>query len=186
MNMSFNIHSLFHFLFHTGNRQYESTLSIPNELENELAKLLKDKGEIGFAESCTGGYLSCLLTASTKLSDHFKGSIICYSPEIKTGILQVSEDVVKEQEAVNETCAIQMLQGLLRVVDCKYGVAITGFAGPNGGTAKNPVGTVYIAAGTGQKWITERHVFYKTRKENITVFAITALHTLKRFIEANN
>ncbi len=170
------------FLF--GTKRKSAPEALLPETEAVLAKLLKRRrAYLSCAESCTGGHLAHVITMSTALSPWFKGGIIAYSPEVKEDLLQVSPDVTKEEEAVNETCARAMLSGLLDAMHTNYGIAITGFAGPDGGTAKHPVGTVWIAAGSKRHMVTEKLVFGKTRQQNVPLFTRAALELLRKTLE---
>ncbi|MFN8285935.1 MAG: CinA family protein [Chitinophagales bacterium] len=150
------------------------------------AILKKQKATVAFAESCTGGYLSYLFTSSTKLSSYFLGSVISYSPLVKQQVLKVDKQVVQYEEAVNEQCAAQMLSGLLKSIKASYGIAITGFAGPNGGTTETEVGTVWLAVGNNKKHFSKKLVFGKNRDKNIQLFAISAIHFLLEYLTEEN
>lgn len=136
------------------------------------------------AESCTGGYLSHLIISIPQSAKHFNGSIVCYSPELKNCLLDVSRNAIKQDEAVNERCAIEMMQGALKRCNSDYAIAITGFAGPDGGTDENPVGTVWIAVGDKNNYLTRRYILGTDRDENISQFSILALQMLVDFLES--
>lgn len=107
---------------------------------------LRDKAlSVGFAESCTGGLLSSYFTAQSGVSDVFMGSVICYSNQIKERILGVKNQTLMNHGAVSFETAKQLAEGALAVLNVKVSVAITGIAGPSGGTPTKPVGTVFIA-----------------------------------------
>lgn len=170
------------FLFSARKKRIPAALS--KDTEAALSRLLRRKrANLSCAESCTGGYLAHVLTMSTKLSQRFKGGIIAYSPEVKESLLMVEPAVTQEDYAVNEACARAMLCGLLETMDTKYGVALTGFAGPDGGTEQHPVGTVWIAAGSKKNMVTEKLVFGKTREENVPLFTHAALELLRKTLE---
>lgn len=170
------------FLFSAKKKRIPEALS--PETETALNRLLRRKrASLSCAESCTGGYLAHALTMSTKLSPRFKGGIVAYSPEVKESLLMVEPALTKEDEAVNEGCARAMLMGLLETMQTRYGVAITGFAGPDGGTEQHPVGTVWIAVGSKKQIVTEKLVFGKKREENVPQFTKAALELLRRMLE---
>ncbi len=100
------------------------------------------------AESCTGGEIASQITAIPGSSDCFLGAIVSYHNSIKSGLLGVSEQVLETDGAVSEACALAMLNGALRQTGADAAVAVTGVAGPGGGSADKPVGTVWIAWGT--------------------------------------
>jgi nicotinamide-nucleotide amidase len=100
---------------------------------------------VGVAESCTGGLLGARLTAIAGSSDVFQGGVIAYSNAIKTSILGVPVDLLREHGAVSEPAVRAMASGARAALDVQAALAITGIAGPSGGTAAKPVGTVWIA-----------------------------------------
>jgi nicotinamide-nucleotide amidase len=115
-------------------------------LLQELLQLLRSrKLTIGFAESCTGGLLSATLTALSGVSDVFMGSVVSYSNAAKMAVLGVEESALKKEGAVSELVARQMAQGTRKQLKVDVSVAITGIAGPTGGTPDKPVGTVCFA-----------------------------------------
>lgn len=100
------------------------------------------------AESCTGGEIASQITAIPGSSDCFLGAIVSYHNRIKSGLLGVSDHILETDGAVSEACALAMLQGALQQTGADAAVAVTGIAGPGGGTEEKPVGTVWIAWGT--------------------------------------
>lgn len=106
---------------------------------------LRQNGEtISFAESCTGGQVVSRFTAISGASDVFNGSCVTYSNEIKHLWLGVSNSVLDKFGAVSEECVSQMLDGIRKMAKSDYAIAVSGIAGPTGGTELKPVGTVYI------------------------------------------
>ncbi len=101
---------------------------------------------IGVAESCTGGLLGTRLTAVPGSSDVGLGGVIAYHNDVKRDVLGVAESALREHGAVSEPVVRQMAQGARRVARADIGLAITGVAGPSGGTEEKPVGTVWVAA----------------------------------------
>lgn len=113
---------------------------------DKLVHALRDHNlTVGFAESCTGGLLSSLLTEQSGVSDIFMGSVVSYSNQVKINLLGVQETSLKQFGAVSETVAQEMANGVVRNLKAGVAVAITGIAGPSGGTAEKPVGTVCFA-----------------------------------------
>lgn len=99
------------------------------------------------AESCTGGALAARLTAFPGASQYFLGSVVAYSNQLKMDFLSVPEALLQEKGAVSEEVVKAMVEGLLLRTGSDYGIAITGIAGPTGGTPEKPVGTVWYAVG---------------------------------------
>ncbi len=119
---------------------------IRDEKLQELIRSLRDrKLTVGFAESCTGGALSAFLTEQPGISDIFLGSVVSYSNEAKVDLLGVRRDTLMQEGAVSEEVARQMAHGVRRQLKTDWSVAITGIAGPTGGTPGKPVGTVCFA-----------------------------------------
>lgn len=125
--------------------------SIPQELRRqviEVTQLVRDKQQtLSFAESCTGGLLSSLVTELSGVSDIFLGSVVSYANEVKENVLGVRGSDLKTSGAVSDTVARQMVLGALRNLKSSLAISITGVAGPNGGSKEKPVGTVFIAVG---------------------------------------
>ncbi len=110
------------------------------------------KKTLGLAESCTGGSIAAKLTGIPGSSKYFLGSIVAYSNGWKERFLQVSRTTLKQNGAVSREAVIEMVQGLFSETDADFAAAISGIAGPDGGTKEKPVGTIYIAIGQrGQK-----------------------------------
>ncbi|MDR2639016.1 MAG: CinA family protein [Helicobacteraceae bacterium] len=107
--------------------------------------LLKRRGEtISFAESCTGGLLAAHLTAIAGSSEVFEGSFVTYSNRLKSRWLGVQPQTLAAFGAVSEECVVQMASGAIAQSGADYALAISGIAGPSGGSAGKPVGTVFV------------------------------------------
>ena len=115
---------------------------------------------ISIAESCTGGSLAARLTRMPGSSHYFLGSIVAYSNVVKKGVLGVRDQILEEQGAVSAPVVEQMAKGVLALTGSDYGLAVTGIAGPGGGTKDKPVGTIWaaIVSQTGQPVIWNFHV----------------------------
>lgn len=110
-----------------------------------LVKALKEKGlHVATAESCTGGMVSAAITSVSGSSEVFDGGVVSYANEIKHRILGVKEETLATHGAVSEECAREMAEGVRRLMGADIGISLTGIAGPGGGTAEKPVGTVYL------------------------------------------
>jgi nicotinamide-nucleotide amidase len=131
----------------------------------EIVEILKNKkATITFAESCTGGRVASAFTAVSGVSEVFNGSVVSYSNEIKSLWLGVREQTLMEHGAVSRECVSEMLDGALKLARADYAIAISGIAGPSGGTPEKPVGTVFIGVkGRGRMKI-ERFLFSGDRE----------------------
>ncbi len=132
-------------------KDYVFTLE-KESLEEVVGKLLKERGEtLSVAESCTGGLLSNRITNISGSSAYFERGVVTYSNNAKMEILGVKSETLKEHGAVSRETALEMVEGIKKLSNTDYGLAITGIAGPTGGTEEKPVGTVFIAISTPQK-----------------------------------
>jgi len=117
---------------------------------NTLGEWLVEHGKtIATAESCTGGWVAKVLTDRAGSSAYLMAGLVTYSNEAKQAILGVEESVLAEHGAVSEPVVRQMVAGAVRAADADIAVAISGIAGPGGGSDEKPVGTVWFAWGTG-------------------------------------
>lgn len=152
--------------------------------ESHFAKqLAKLHVTVATAESCTGGNIAHLITQVPGASAYFLGGIVAYANEVKTNVLGVSVQDLQQYGAVSETVALQMAQGARRITGADWAISITGIAGPDGGTAEKPVGTVWIGlAGPNRAWAQEFH-FASVRERNIEKASLKALQCLVTCIE---
>ncbi len=156
-------------------------------LEVVVGKILKAKGlTLGTAESCTGGHIAQLITSVPGSSAYFKGGIVSYANEVKTGVLGVAPETLQSAGAVSEETVRQMVQGAIRVLDVDYAVAVSGIMGPDGGSPEKPVGTVWIAVGNKEKTDAIRLNLRFDRQRNIGLAAVNALNYLRKFILTNS
>lgn len=122
------------------------TQTLQNAAKEVLQKAEKKKLKIVLAESCTGGLLSALFTEIQGSSKVFERAFIVYSNEAKQEMLQVKKDLLDNFGAVSEEVAVAMALGAIKNSCAQISLAITGIAGPDGGSKEKPVGLVYIAA----------------------------------------
>lgn len=151
-------------------------------LELIIGKLLKELGlTLATAESCTGGYLAHLITSIPGSSAYFNGSIVSYSNKVKINSLGVHANTLKEFGAVSRETVIEMADGVKRVLSSDCSIAVSGIAGPDGGTVDKPVGTVWIAVSTPLNGtITKKFLFGEHRERNIRRSALAALDMLRK------
>lgn len=115
-------------------------------LEEVVGELLLESGlRIGLAESCTGGLIAARLTNIPGSSNYFMGGVVSYSNEMKVKVLGVPEGILDRHGAVSKETAAAMAGGIRRLAGTDLGLAVTGIAGPGGGTPAKPAGLVYIA-----------------------------------------
>ena len=152
-------------------------------LEAYIGKLLLQNNlQIGFAESCTGGYLAHMITSVAGSSAYFKGGIVAYSNELKMNILKVNQNTLEHYGAVSEPTAREMVLGALEVLNVDIAVGITGIAGPGGGSPEKPVGTVWIGVGNRERIVTKKFQIGKDRLKNIEYSGVMALNMVRQFI----
>jgi len=135
-------------------------------LITELYSLLRAHGfTLSVAESCTGGGLGAALTSVPGSSAYFKGGVIAYSNEAKQELLGVPAGLLAQYGAVSEEVARDMSQQVCSLLHTDVGVAITGIAGPDGGTSEKPVGLVFISASLPTGTVVEKCLVTGTREE---------------------
>ena len=150
-------------------------------LQSVIGKLLKAKEKtLATAESCTGGYIAHLITSIAGSSDYYKGSVVSYANEIKTDVLGVKQDTLIKYGAVSEQTVTEMVLGAIALLNTDYAIAISGIAGPDGGTDEKPVGTVWIAIANGQNVITKKFQLGNHRGRNIEIASNVALNMLRK------
>jgi nicotinamide-nucleotide amidase len=154
-----------------------------SSLEKELLALSRKFGlTLGTAESCTGGAIAAKIVSVPGSSDVFTGSIVSYANEIKTHLLHVPEETLIEYGAVSEQTAIAMMKGAIQTLGVSAAVAVSGIAGPDGGTPEKPVGTIWICAGNESGHSTFLLKAGKDRSGNIEAATVCALNVLRKWI----
>ena len=156
-------------------------------LAGVTGKLLKKAdATLGIAESCTGGMIAHLFTSNAGSSAYLKGGIVAYSNEVKMGLLGVQQKTLEAHGAVSKEVALEMAQGVQRTLNTDYAVATTGIAGPDGGTAEKPVGTVWIAVISKQNIKLERYTFAHNRERNILRSSQATINLLRQLLLMEN
>ena len=146
-------------------------------------RLLALQATLSLAESCTGGNIGRLITQIPGSSAYFLGSVISYDNSVKERLLGVDPDILSTHGAVSEETVAAMLDGVLDLIGTDYAIAVSGVAGPGGGTEDKPVGTVYIGvSGRGTRRI-QRYNFAQDRAVNIEYSSMYALHMLRVLLD---
>ena len=127
--------------------------------KNIVNKLIKKKLKISFAESCTGGLLSSAITSVSGSSKVFTLGLVVYSNQSKTKVLKVPKNIIRKYGSVSEQVCLAMVKNVSRIGNTNMSVAITGIAGPSGGTKIKPVGLVYIAIKKGNRTKVKKYLF---------------------------
>ena len=153
-----------------------------DSIVSRIEELLVNQGKkLAVAESCTGGLLSKMITDLPGSSRYFWGSVVSYSNEAKKVLLQVEPGVLDTYGAVSRETAVEMAFNVLKVSGADVSLAITGIAGPDGGTPEKPVGLVYIAAADAQNCMAKEMRFVGDREAIRILSAKTALDLLRRY-----
>ncbi|MBI2981632.1 MAG: competence/damage-inducible protein A [Deltaproteobacteria bacterium] len=152
-------------------------------IEKTIGRLLNERKEtLSVAESCTGGLISNLLTNVPGSSEYFERGVVVYSNDSKMQILGIDPVLLRKFGAVSPEVATAMAEGIREKGRTTYGIAVTGIAGPSGGTEARPVGTVHIAV-AGPQETKEKKYFWPRDRESFKLFAAhVALHKLRRMI----
>ncbi|SDH17597.1 nicotinamide-nucleotide amidase [Dyadobacter soli] len=154
-----------------------------DELETVIGTLLmNNNATIATAESCTGGYVANQITSIPGSSRYYEGSVVSYSNAVKMNVLGVSSETLEAYGAVSEQTAREMAEGARRVLNTTFAISTTGIAGPDGGTAEKPVGTVWIACATPEETFTQLLTLRNNRKINIELTCSYALNLLRKTI----
>lgn len=155
-----------------------------SELAQEIIKRADAKNiTIGTAESCTGGMVAAALTSVPGASEVFTGAVVSYTNEVKVALLDVKSETLLKEGAVSEKVALEMARGARKALCVDYAVSITGVAGPGGGSARKPVGTVWIAVVGGKEERAMLHRFAGTREQIRLASTEAALQKLLLFIQ---
>ena len=143
--------------------------------------LKKQKKKLAIAESCTGGYISHLITSLPGSSQFFEGAIVSYSNEVKRDILNVRETNLKKHGAVSEMVVTDMAMNTMTLFETDYAIATSGVAGPGGGTEEKPIGLVWVAVATPTRVITQKFLFGKNGGREVIIkrAAMAALNLLR-------
>lgn len=139
---------------------------------------------VATAESCTGGLLGHSITEVPGSSAFYVGGVVSYSDEVKVAALDVPADAIERHGAVSAQVAVAMAEGVRARIGTDYGVAVTGVAGPDGGTEAKPVGLTYVAVAGPEGQQIQRHTWEGDRSANKEASAAAALQLLIEVIGA--
>ena len=150
-----------------------------------IMKLLKKTNKkVTLAESCTGGYVSNLMVSTPGISSVYDGGVTAYSYDLKEKLLGVKKATLMDKGAVSEEVVREMVLGGIKATGSDYCIAISGIAGPGGGTPDKPVGTVWVAYGNEENLRTKKLQLTKNREMNIKYSAAYALNAFRRLLVA--
>ncbi len=152
-----------------------------DELEGVVGALLSGSGlTLACAESCTGGAIARKLTSVPGSSAYFLGSVVAYADRLKTDLLGVDPALIAALGAVSRETALAMAAGVRLAAGSDIGVAVTGIAGPSGGTPEKPVGTVWIAYADADGAIALKQTFGEGRERVVERATVAALDLIRR------
>lgn len=153
-------------------------------LEEHLLDVFTAKGlTLSAAESCTGGYFSHKITSVPGSSQFFLGSLVTYSNEMKEHLLGVKNDTLQNHGAVSEETVKEMVHGLIAQTKSNIGIAVSGIAGPGGGSPEKPVGTIWMAISNGKDTLTYKVNATKDRAKNIEYATTYLMNKLRLFVK---
>jgi nicotinamide-nucleotide amidase len=156
------------------------------DLARRVGEAFRERGlRLATAESCTGGLVAHLITEVPGSSDYFTGALVTYSNQNKIALAEVPPEVLEAHGAVSAQVAMAMAEGTRRRLGVDVAVAITGVAGPDGGTAAKPVGLTYVAIADANGSDVRRHVWDGDRSANKRLSAAAALEFALERIEGS-
>lgn len=152
-------------------------------VDDELQQLAQEVGQaliakklmLSFAESCTGGLASAVVTGIPGSSAWFDGGVVTYSNQAKQDLLQVSTESLKQYGAVSEQVASEMANGLLKQGRADITVSVTGIAGPDGGTSQKPIGTVCFAWASKNSPVKTQRILFTGNRQEIRQQSVRAM-----------
>lgn len=150
----------------------------PNCIDKIIAYLKNQHLTLGTAESCTGGLIAHMLTNVSGVSEVYEGGVVSYSNALKSKMLGVSEATLIREGAVSASVAREMAAGVCTFLGTDWSIAVTGIAGPTGGTPDKPIGLVYMAVAGPDTCVTRRCQFHGNRESIKLQTAEAALNLL--------
>ena len=158
-------------------------INVPEAL---VGNILRERGlKLVAAESCTGGLIGSRITDMPGSSEYFLGSIVAYAYEVKVALLDVSWETLNRYGAVSQETVIEMARGARTCLNGDIAIAVSGIAGPGGGTAEKPVGTTWIGLVTANGEWAKKYNFQGDRRQNKSFTADAALEFLVEYLQGN-
>ncbi len=152
--------------------------------EEELGKLLASKKlTLSTAESCTGGGIAATITSVAGSSEYFMGGVVAYSNEVKIDLLHVSAETLEKHGAVSRETVMEMAAGAMKTLKTDCAIATSGIAGPGGGSAEKPVGTIWIAVAYKNEIVTAMQTGDNGRQKNVQNTIQNALDLLLEMLK---
>ena len=156
-------------------------------MEKVVGRLLSEKGRtLSVAESCTGGLIGHRLTNVAGSSNYFLGGVVSYSNQSKADMLDVDSKTIDKHGAVSGEAAEEMARGIRERLKSDIGLAVTGIAGPEGGSREKPVGTVYIGLNSSDQGFSRRYRFWGRRKQVKLNTSMMALDWVRRYLNGDS
>ena len=153
------------------------------QIKQIIFKLESKKINLSVAESCTGGMLAERITSVSGASKVFNFGIVTYSNDSKINHLKVPSKIIKKYGSVSKECCLSMVTNLAKISKTKLNIAITGIAGPKGGTKKKPVGLIYIGIKKNNKTRINKYFFKNKNREYIRKNSVKkSLELIQEFI----
>ena len=146
-------------------------------------RLIEKNLKITSAESCTGGLFASSITSISGSSGCFEGSFVTYSNEIKNKLINVKKETLSNYGAVSKECVIEMAENSRQIMDADISIAISGIAGPDGGSEEKPVGLVWICLSAENYTKTYKNIFSGDRDKIREASVIFALDLVLDFID---
>ncbi len=155
-------------------------------MEDVVGRMLREKNlRLSVAESCTGGLIGNLLTNVPGSSSYFRGGVLVYSNQSKIDLLDVPSKTIETLGAVSDQTARKMARGVKKKMNTDLGLAVTGIAGPDGGSPEKPVGTVHLALAGEKEVFSHKYRFWGTRLQIKRSTAMMALDWIRRYLDGN-
>ncbi|MBM7623250.1 competence/damage-inducible protein A [Sporohalobacter salinus] len=165
----------------------DSIFGVDNEIMEQVVgdKLKEESLTLAVAESCTGGLIGHRITNVSGSSDYFKQGVVVYSNQAKKDLVQVKKETLSKYGAVSTETACEMAQGVKELANTDLGIAVTGIAGPTGGSEEKPVGLVYMGLATDEQVKGFKFKFHGSRKQIKYLTSQYALDNLRKYLEGS-